>query len=190
VFGGVTHQRVNAFDGLREVVDVVDAVAPAVDTGGLAVFVEHVDQVDVAGHVEFARTQLAHADNPQLGTFAAGCGRRAMAFVEFGERLHAGGIERELGQFGHGLRDGGQRGLGVAVQRDQPLQYQLPQHTQRGAGIGATGPQCGQCGRHGCAHRRAGSEQREVVRVAAAQPLHEPRVARERNAGGGTGRAV
>ena len=129
---------------LREIFVVGDAAAPSCDAGGLAIVVVHVDQVDVARHVEFARAELAHADDPQLGALAARAQRRAMARVELGAGLGAGRIERQFRQFGDARVVTTASGrLLVAVERDQAFQHQLAQHAQRGAarpGPGRAGP--------------------------------------------------
>ena len=67
VLGGLAHGVVDVFDRLAKVLVVADAVAALFVAGGFAVVVVDVDQVDVAGHVELARAQLAHAHHPHLG---------------------------------------------------------------------------------------------------------------------------
>ena len=58
--------------------------------------VVHIDQVDVAGDVQFARAQLAHADDPRDGPDCVVPSSRA-AVVQFGvEASGAGHIEREF----------------------------------------------------------------------------------------------
>ena len=61
-----------------------------------------VDQVDVAGHIELARAQLAHADHPHLREFTAFGLRRAMLRIQRFARVPHGHIQRQFGQLGHG----------------------------------------------------------------------------------------
>ena len=98
-------------------------------SGSLAVFVVHIDQVDVAGDVQFARAQLAHADHPETGPIALCRHRRAVAAVQFGEGLGAGHVEREFSQSRDAVSDRFQRLL-RAVQHDQAVHHQLPQDAQ------------------------------------------------------------
>ncbi|KAF5288817.1 hypothetical protein FQR65_LT20891 [Abscondita terminalis] len=64
VLGGVADQAVDALDRASEVFVVGDD-APAVGLAcRLAVVLVDIDQVDVAGDIELARAELAHADDP------------------------------------------------------------------------------------------------------------------------------
>ncbi len=159
---------------------VGDAGPPAFDTRGFAVLVIDVDQVDVAGDVEFARTQLAHADDPQFGPRAIGCRGRAELGVELALGLHAGDVQRELGQFGDRAGHQAQGRLLVAIERDQPLHDQLAQDAQGGAGVVALLAQQVVGGHHRFAGGRAWRQQCQLAGVTAAQPLGKSRVGRQR----------
>jgi len=89
-----------------------------------------VDQVDVAGDIQLAGAKLAHADDPQGHGLAVGAQQRAMAFVQFLARLLAGAVQRQFGQGGDPLGDGGQVGLLAAVQFHETFHRQLSQHAQ------------------------------------------------------------
>jgi len=173
VLGGVADQAVDQLDGAGEVFLHRNLAAAVVAAGGLAVLVVDVDQVDVARHVQLARAQLAHADHPQLGAFAALRHGRAVALVQLRERGLTGGVQRQLGQLGHGARHLLQRRGLFAVQHHQPLHHQLPQDAQRGAGVVSFGGEARQALGHGVAGRRAGRQQRQLDLVAPAQPLHQ-----------------
>ena len=74
MFGGVTNQGIHALDGAGEVLLARHFVAAFAVAQRLAVFVVDIYQIDVARHVQLARTQLAHAHDPHLGTLAIGFG--------------------------------------------------------------------------------------------------------------------
>ena len=76
-------------------------------TGGVAVAVEDVNEIDVAGHIELARTELAHAQNAQAGGRAFLVERRAVLCGQFAVGVLVGRVQREFGQIGHGLGDSG-----------------------------------------------------------------------------------
>jgi hypothetical protein len=187
VFGGVAHQRVDAFDGLGKVFVVGDAVAPGAVACGLAVHVVDVDQVDVAGDVELARAKLAHADDPQLGALEhrALCGhhggghgrvfvqRRAIEVVEFQLGLGQGFVQRQLGQLGHGAGDDVQRRGAFGVEHHQTLDHQMAQHAQCRAQLQPLRTQGGQGGAHHVQRGSTGGQQGEFLVVAAADALHK-----------------
>jgi hypothetical protein len=52
---------------------------------GLAVVLVDVDQVDVGRHVELARAELAHADDPEVDALRRRRARHAVAFVGVGQ---------------------------------------------------------------------------------------------------------
>jgi hypothetical protein len=110
VFGGFAHRAVDVFDRLAEILVVADDPPAGCIASGLAVLVKHVDQVDIAGDVELAGAQLAHADHPHLGplrmTIGVGALRRTVEGVQVFKGKCAGGIEGEFGQFGDGAGDG------------------------------------------------------------------------------------
>ena len=179
VLGGFAHQRVDDLDRAREV--FVEA-GPA-GTAGLAVragaaagftiaFVD-VDQVDVAGDVQFARTQLAHAHDPQIAARAIGLERGTEAGIELFEGLVAGDVERHFGQPGHAERDARHGLAAIAVEHGQTLHHELAQHAQRAAYVQPAFAQGLVAGAHGLAVGQAGSQQRQFLLVAAMQPLHK-----------------
>ena len=144
VFGGVANQAVHRLDLTRKVFVVGDFSAPVAGApGGFAVVVIDVDQVDVAGDVQLACTELAHADHPHAGALAACALGRAVLGVQRVAGVAHGRVEGQLGQLGHGAGDDGQRRLAVAravaVEDNQALQHQLAQHAQRRAGFQRAG---------------------------------------------------
>ena len=178
MLGGVADQALDQLDGAGEVFVHRDLPAPVVAAGGFAIVVVDVDQVDVARHVQLARAELAHADHPQLGALARLGQRRAVAFVELGEGVGAGGVERQFGQLGDGAGHHGQRRGLLAVQHHQPFHHQLAQDAQaRAQFVVAAFGQRGQAGRHAVLGGRAGRQQGQFVLVAAAQALHQARMA-------------
>ncbi len=173
VLGGFPHQGVDGLHGPPEVFLVGEAAAAAVHPGGLALVLIDVDHVDVAGHVQFARTQLAHADDPERHRPAIRALRRAMAGVQLLARVAQGFVEREFREFGRGPGDVGQRRAFLAVQPDQPLHDQLPQHAQGGARVVPERAQGLQGLGHGLAGGGARRQQRGFAGIAALQPLVE-----------------
>ncbi len=187
VLGGVAHCGVDEPGHAGKVFGVGDASAPVGRAAGLAVVLVYVDQVDVTGHVELARAQLAHADDPELHRLPFGAAGVAVAAVQFRTRLAAGLVERDFGQFGGGLGDGVQRRLGAAVQLDEPCHHQLAQDAQRrGQGLAAL-LQGGQCLQHAGAHRGAWGQQLPFIGVTALQTLVKARVQGQVEGGGGGG---
>ena len=185
MFGGVAHQAVNGLHGAGEVFLYGDLAAPVFPASGFAVFVVDIDQVDVGRHIQLARAQLAHADHPHLGPFAAVGLRRAVALVQLGEHGLAGHIQGQLGQLRHGAGHHFQRGGLFAVQHHQAFHHQLAQDAQRRAGVV---PLVGQALQRLAQRRRigrAGRKQGQFIRIAAAQALNQPRMLR-----GSAGRAV
>ena len=130
MLSGVANQGVNEFDSSRKVIVVADAPTPIWQACGFAVFVVHINQVDVARHVQFTCAELAHADDPQRGTFAAGCGGHAVAVVELCLGLFECSIECEFAQFGHSAGDHIQAGMLLTVEHHQALHHQVAQHAQ------------------------------------------------------------
>jgi hypothetical protein len=133
-----------------------------------------VDQVDVAGDIELARAELAHADDPELDFLAGGSQRRAVAAVEFGAPgcRH---VQGQLGQLGDGLGHHGERCLLLAVQHDDALHHQLAQHAQRRGEVQAARLQRAQ----GLLHQGGRGLRRQGVKpvlVTAVKALHKARV--------------
>ena len=143
---------------------------------GVAVAFVEVDEVDVAGDVELARAELAHADDPEVAALAVGLEGGAVAGVELGEGVDAGEVEGDFGEPGDGEGDVLHGGAAVAVEHGQALHDELAQHAQGGAGVEAACAQGGISGAQGVAVGHAGREQGQRVAVAAVDALHEARV--------------
>ena len=108
-----------------------------------------------------------------------------MAGVKFLAGQQAGAVKGQLGQFGHGAGDVGQRGLGLAVQSHQAFHDQLAQHAQGGRGVVAARVQGVERGFHGGAHGCARGEQVQVGAIAAVQALEKARMGSQAGAVGG-----
>jgi hypothetical protein len=89
---GVAHQRVDDLHRLGEVFLVFDAATAIGFARGFAVVVVDVDEIDIAGHVELAPAELAHAHHPHLGPLAVRADGRAVAFVELAAGFGAGSL--------------------------------------------------------------------------------------------------
>lgn len=154
---GVAYQRINGLDLLAEVFLVGYAVSAFGIAAGLAILVVDIDEINVAGYIEFTCTKLAHADNTQLGSRALWRMWCAMLCVQCFAALVVSRIQGKFGQVGHDTGYGGQGGTFVAIQVDEPLNDQLAHSAQTTAHIVATGQQtvvqrlhAGPCG---CARR-------------------------------------
>ena len=89
--------------------------------GGFAVVVVDVDQIDVAGYIELAGAELAHADDAKLGACALwGLGGSVLQ-VQRLDAFGAGYVECHFCQFGHHPRHIVQTGALIAIQLDQTL---------------------------------------------------------------------
>ena len=102
VLGDVANQAEHRPDLARKVLVVGNLATAVFAACGFAVLVVHIDQVNVAGHIELARAQLAHANHPHLGPGAAFGLRRAMRRIQLLARMLHGDIQRQFGQFRHG----------------------------------------------------------------------------------------
>ena len=191
VFGDVANQVVDGLDLTGKILVVGNLAAAISATGGLAVLVVDINQVNIAGDIQFTRSELAHAYDPQLGTLcrcaaafrALRCTMRGIqGFLGF-EHRH---IKRQLGQFGHGPGYHGQcglaSGLGITIEHCQTLHHQLPQHPQGSADCHAFSEQGLQGLFHVRAYRCTVRQQAQLAGVAAAYALHKTRIARR---GGG-----
>ena len=176
MLGGLADQRVQRASGAGEVFVVGQPSAPVGHAGGLAVALIDVDQVDVAGDVELARAQLAHADDPQRHGTAVRRLRLAVALLQGGAGVLAGALQRQLGQVGHGHGDVLQRRALVAIQHHQPVHDDLAQDAQRRAQVVPARQQRVAGLFHVRARGHAGGQQRQLGAVAALQPLHKARV--------------
>ena len=105
-------------------------------TGGVAVAVEDINHVDVAGDIELACAELAHAQNAQAGGCALLVQRHAVLCGQLAVGMLVGGVQCEFGQIGHGLGDPGQRQHLRAIQREQALEHQLAGDTQGACRVG------------------------------------------------------
>ena len=178
VFGGFADQRVEALADLRKILvraDAAGAVA-ALAAVGVTIFLVDVDQVDVGRHIEFARAELAHADDPEVDLGAGLVARCAVARVVVAPRLCERQVERGLGQRGH--RAGHvrhRRGL-LDVEHREPLQHQLARHPHRAGEGAAIGAQAVDQGVDAGPGRQAGGQQLQLGGVAAPNALHEAAV--------------
>ena len=173
VVGGVADQREQPLGDEAEVLVEAHRALAVGAAGGVAVVLVHVDEVDVGGHVELARTELAHADDPQLHRPAVGGERRAMAGVGFVARGGQGEFERGLGQVGHAAGNGLERRGLFQVEHRQPFEHQLPRHAQRARQITPALAQPlheGRDGRH--VRGRAGRQQAQLGGITSPDALH------------------
>ena len=178
VFGGLANQGIHAFDGAGKVLLAADLVAPLAVARGLAVFFVDINQVNVAGHVQLARPELAHAHHPHFGPLAARFEGRAMQTIEVSTDVLPRDVQRFFGQPGHGLSDLLQGDLARGVQLYQALQGQLPQHPQGRWGVKAGRLQGRKGGAQAVPRRRAGGQQRQHIGITAVQTLNKTRVQR------------
>ena len=116
MLGGLAHQCVQRTHQFAEIFLVGDAAAPQFVACSLALAFVDVNQVDVAGHIELARAKLAHGQHAQAAGRALEALRLAVAQLQFGLGLFQGGLQRPLGQVGHGLGDLRQRHLPLAIE--------------------------------------------------------------------------
>ena len=179
VLGGVANQGVHALDGAGEVLLARHLVAAFAVAQALAVFVVHVNQVDVARHIQLLGTELAHADDPHLGALAVRFGGCAMQTIQIGHDLLPSDVERHFGQPSHAVGHHLQTRLATAIQLDQALQSELAQHTQSRAGVQTCGLQREKCRFQALAGGRAGGQQRQDIGITAVQTLQKPRIHRQ-----------
>ena len=133
MLGGVAHQCINAFDGAAKVFVVREHAAAIGLARGLAVMLVDVDQVDIAGDIELARAQLAHADDPELHVLPGRAFGRAMAGVQLGTHLGACTVQSQLSQLGDSAGHYRKRSTLFAVHGDDAVHHQLAQHAQPGS---------------------------------------------------------
>jgi len=145
---------------------------------GFAVVVVDVDKVDVAGDIEFACTQFAHAHNAQLRPLAQRPQGRAMQRIERAAAVFKGHIQGQFGQRGHGQGHAVEVELGIAILRHQAFQHQLAQDAQCGPRGQAFSCQCVQHRLHSHAVRNTGGQLIEVVPIAPAHSLGKTRPGR------------
>ena len=82
MFRGLANQSEKGFDGSAEIFlhrDFADALCVA---RRFAIFVIHINKVDVARDIQLARAQLAHADHPKLCSFARCQHWRAVPLIQ------------------------------------------------------------------------------------------------------------
>ena len=183
MFGRVPDQRIDALDCPRKIFLVRQLVAALGIARRFTVVVVQINEVDVAGHIEFACPELAHADHPQLRDLARLVRftiRRAVEGFEFRQRRAAGDFERKLGQFGHGGNDVGKRCAFIAIEDREAFHYQLTHRAQRISDVVAACLQYLEGNLHRCARGCALWQQDQVGSVAASQALNETRVRRQR----------
>ncbi len=89
----------HGLDDLGKVLMVADAPRSMGDTGyiyragGFAVLVVDINQIDIAGDVEFACPQFAHAHNPKQGLFTVNRLRDAVAFGQLSLDFAEGNVQ-------------------------------------------------------------------------------------------------
>ena len=82
MFSGLANQSEKGFDGSAEIFlnrNFADALCVA---SCFAIFVIHINKVDVARDIQLARAQLAHADHPKLCSFARCQHWRAVPLIQ------------------------------------------------------------------------------------------------------------
>jgi hypothetical protein len=172
VVGGVADQRVQAAREQRKILVRRHALRPA----RLAAFFVDVDEVDVGRHVELARAELAHADDPEVDPRAGFVERLAVALVE----LAAGGgerdVERGFGELGHRERHVFHSRVLLDVEHGQAFEHQVARDTQRTRQRPAAELQLLDQRRDRVAPRQARRQQRELGRITPADALHEAAV--------------
>jgi hypothetical protein len=94
------------------------------------VFLVEIDEVDVRRHVQLARAELAHADDPEVDAAPAPVAGHAEAPVLRGQDLGQGQLERGLGEVGHGPGDVVEAGAVLDVEHRQALEDQLTADAQ------------------------------------------------------------
>ena len=88
VLGGLANQRIKGFDLVRKILMIGDTAAALVHRlsvglpNSCAVVVIHINQIDIAGHIELARAQLAHAHHPHQSTLTAWAQWRAVKRIQ------------------------------------------------------------------------------------------------------------
>ena len=107
VFGGVANQGVDGFDGFAKVFVVADLSATIGQPLGFPFVLVDINEVNVAGDIQLASSQFAHANNPQRNGQAFRAERRAIAGVQLLASLQAGAVECQLCQSGHTPGDDG-----------------------------------------------------------------------------------
>ncbi len=144
MLGRVTNQCEDGPHHLAKIFLVRDTTAAIGVSHGFTVVVIQINQVNVAGHIELARPQLAHANNAQLGAGAVRGLRHSVQRVQCLAAMPVGTVQRKFGQFGHGLGHDLQRGTLVAIQTHQTLHHQLANRAQGTARVGASSAQLGE----------------------------------------------
>jgi hypothetical protein len=172
VFRGLADQGVKALRDLRKVFVRRDGLS----TIGLAAFFIDVDQVDVRRHVQLARAELAHPDDPEIDDRAAVVARDAVARGVVGERLREGALQRCFGELGHRARDVGHRRALLDVEHREPFQHQLARDAHRAGERTAAGQQFLDQRVDAGTRGQAGSEQPELGAIAAPDALYESAV--------------
>ena len=103
VVRGVANQGVHALNGAGEVFLARHLVAAFAVAQRFPVFVVHINQVNVTGHIQLTGAQLAHAEDPHFSALAIGLGGRTMQDIQIGHDLLPGDVEGDFGQPGHAL---------------------------------------------------------------------------------------
>ena len=173
MLSGLAYQGIKLLNHLVKVAVVAHPATTAFDALGLPILIENIDQIDIAGHIQFTRPQFAHANDPHFCSCALGCHGRAMAQIDPRQGFLQSLIQAEFSQRGHALGDGFQGCLLRAVQHYQSLQHQLAQDAQRicHLRIGLTQMRIGGLQMRCCG--LASRQQRQLLMVAPVQALHQ-----------------
>ena len=145
-------------------------------SGRVAVFLIDVDEIDVGRHVELARAELAHADDPEIDALARLVQRLAEAQVELAARMRERKVERGLGQLRHREGDVRHGSTLLDVEHGEPLEHELSRDAQGTGEYAAIGLQALDQRDDGVAPRQSRRKQRQLACMAAAHALHEAAV--------------
>ena len=177
-------QRRDAPHGARKVFLHRNAPAPIGAPAAFAVRVVDINQINVAGHIQFARAQLAHAHAQERGLLPVFAKRRAATRAQFTQGKVKGMAQRQRRQLSHRARDHCERRALLAIQHHQPFHHKLAQHAQRRTQFQPAPLQRRQRGFHCCRVWRASGQQRQFSGITAAQPLHQTRMRRRTRCAG------
>ncbi len=174
VVGGLADQRVQPLGHAGKELVRADALR----TGCFALVLIDIDQVDVGGHVQLARAELAHADDPELDGPALRVQRCAVALLCIGQRLRQCQLQGRLGECRHAAGDGVQRRVLLDVQAGQPFQAQLARHAHGAAECASAVLQALHQRGQGRVVGRARRQQGQLIDITPPYPLHEAAVRR------------
>ncbi len=176
ILGHLADQLLQAASQSGEVFVSADHACAMGPPEGLSVGLVDVDQVDIGGDIEFARSELAHADDPEIDRPTLLVDHSPVALIEFRPTRTHRSIQRHLGQFGHHPGDRHHRCLLFDVEHSQPLHHQLPGDAQRRSQTASTCQQGVNAARHGLAVRFPRRQQAQVSGENPPDTLHKARM--------------